>query len=47
MDLVISNARLRGRDDLVDVGVANGRIAEIAAGRALMLRARSVWMVGW
>jgi cytosine deaminase len=30
MDLVISDARLRGREDPVDIGVANGRIAELA-----------------
>jgi cytosine/creatinine deaminase len=35
MDLTISNARLRGRTDLVDVGVADGRIATIAPARTV------------
>ena len=30
MDLVVSNARLRGREDLVDIGIADGRIAVLA-----------------
>ncbi len=30
MDLIIRNARLRHRDDLADIGIAGGRIAEIA-----------------
>ena len=35
MDLAISSARLRGREDLVDVGIADGRIAAIAPAESL------------
>jgi cytosine deaminase len=35
MDLRISNARLRGRTDLVDLGVEGGRIAAIVAANSL------------
>ena len=31
LDLVLRNARIAGRDGVFDIGVANGRIAEIAA----------------
>jgi cytosine deaminase len=35
MDLVISNARLRGRTDLVDLGIDDGRIVRIATVNSL------------
>jgi dihydroorotase-like cyclic amidohydrolase len=40
MDLVISSARLRGREDLVDLGIADGKIAAIAPADSLEARGR-------
>jgi len=34
MNLLVRNARLRGRDQLVDIGITQGRITAVAPGLA-------------